>query len=278
MTPWLRLIRLYYTLPFTLGLAVIAAYVHGGFAGLFTGRTAAGLAAVFCVLAGGYALNDCVDIDIDRVNNPGRVLPSGRISRRAALRFAAALFALGLAAGFGAGPFFFLVLLAVAAGMIAYNLYAKRLGILKDLLAAALAVGLYPLAFTLVTPGGGPRLQSLLFFSLWLFVTGVGYEMLKDARDLPGDCLAGPRPLFDLRPKRFYLPAARACVALGLVLALIPFLYGFCGRVYLAFYLAGVAVTAAGLFARPARVIPFIYAQAALITLGSFADLAAAAS
>lgn len=46
--------------------------------------------------AAGIVINDLRDIETDQRERPGRPLPSGRISRRAAVRLAAALCALGL--------------------------------------------------------------------------------------------------------------------------------------------------------------------------------------
>src|SRR6187431_327134 len=69
--------------------AVYAGYHAAG------GRGADGIIwlAILCALAtgGGNAANDAFDADIDRVNKPGRPIPSGRMSVRGALVWYAAL-------------------------------------------------------------------------------------------------------------------------------------------------------------------------------------------
>ena len=56
------------------------------------------LAAVvtFLVTGAGNTWNDYLDVEIDRINKPERVLPSGAVSRRAALIFALTLNAIAL--------------------------------------------------------------------------------------------------------------------------------------------------------------------------------------
>jgi 4-hydroxybenzoate polyprenyltransferase len=54
-------------------------------------------AASACLYAGGMALNDWADRDLDALERPGRPVPSGRVSPRRALAVAAALGAAGLA-------------------------------------------------------------------------------------------------------------------------------------------------------------------------------------
>ena len=58
------------------------------------------LAASMLLYASGTILNDVFDFEIDRVERPGRPLPSGRVSRR----IAAWLGGLGLGAGPVPGP------------------------------------------------------------------------------------------------------------------------------------------------------------------------------
>lgn len=53
-------------------------------------------AAIACFYMAGMALNDVIDVEIDRVERPGRPICSGRISRRGAIAFVMALFAMGL--------------------------------------------------------------------------------------------------------------------------------------------------------------------------------------
>lgn len=77
------------------------------------------LAALSCLYAGGMALNDVFDEAVDRAERPGRPIPSGRVSRRAAWVFAGCLFAAGLV------------------GLTAYNRLALGMGVLLALMIVA---------------------------------------------------------------------------------------------------------------------------------------------
>jgi 4-hydroxybenzoate polyprenyltransferase len=49
-----------------------------------------------CLYAGGIVFNDVYDYDIDRIERPERVLPSGKLTMKEAKRFGAGLFILGV--------------------------------------------------------------------------------------------------------------------------------------------------------------------------------------
>lgn len=82
--------------------------------------------AAFLLYAGGVALNDVCDADLDRRDRPGRPIPQGHIPRRHALLLAAALLAAGVfCAGLyssGAG----LLALALTALIAYYDVHAKH--------------------------------------------------------------------------------------------------------------------------------------------------------
>ena len=52
--------------------------------------------AIACFYIAGMALNDLADVSTDRIERPGRPIPSGHISKRAAIAFIMALFTIGL--------------------------------------------------------------------------------------------------------------------------------------------------------------------------------------
>jgi hypothetical protein len=107
MRPWLELIRL--PAVFTAPADVLAGLALGGF--VFTGAQDAGRVALLVlasvsIYAAGMAANDLFDLDVDRVERPGRPLPSGRVKPAAAWRFVAALQVLGVAAAVAGGGAF----------------------------------------------------------------------------------------------------------------------------------------------------------------------------
>lgn len=80
-----------------------------------------------CLYAGGMALNDYADRELDAVERPERPLPSGRISPAQALGVATGLTLAGLAlAGAGGGRRSFVLAVPLAASVWTYDLVAKN--------------------------------------------------------------------------------------------------------------------------------------------------------
>lgn len=80
-----------------------------------------------CLYAGGMALNDYADRELDAVERPERPLPSGRVSPAQALGVASGLTVAGLAlAGVGGGRRSFALAVPLAASVWTYDLVAKN--------------------------------------------------------------------------------------------------------------------------------------------------------
>lgn len=82
-------------------------------------------ASSICLYTAGMALNDYADADLDAKERPERPIPSGRISRGAALAVGAGLTAAGVALAFTGGRAAGLVSLALTASIWTYDLFAK---------------------------------------------------------------------------------------------------------------------------------------------------------
>lgn len=83
--------------------------------------------SIILLYVGGTALNDVLDVRTDRLERPGRAIPSGRISLRSASLFAALTLAMGLlsTALWGSAAFALSLLLVVA--IVGYDLLPRRL-------------------------------------------------------------------------------------------------------------------------------------------------------
>lgn len=269
----LRLARPYYTLPLSSGLAVIGIYAAGGSCGLPWTQLALGIAALYFVLSGGYILNDVCDIRVDSVNTPGRVLPSGRLSIRTAITAAVFYFAIGIGLAALCGWRFFILMCLTAAGLAVYDIYSKRWGIFKDIFAAALTTMLYPLGCALVNTANTVRFNTLYIHPVWLFLTTVGYQMLKDIGDTEGDALAADSGQIRRRGSAAFLRGARILLFAASLLTLLPYVLGYCRQIYLASSLAAMGLVIASMRLEPRRAIVCIYASVFIITAGSLADL-----
>ena len=273
MLALLRLTRPYYSLPLSGGLIVITAYVVGGQLHTIGPSLVLACLSLYCVLSAAYILNDVCDIRFDAINSPGRMLPGRKVSSAIALVASIALFVPGIAMAWLCGVSFFILLMLVAGGLAIYDVYSKRWGVFKNILAALLTTALYPLAFTLAEAVDTPRLKVLWIHPVWLFMTTLGYEMLKDIRDVKGDCLDANCRRADVYSRPSFLLSARIILLAANLLTMLPYLLGYCKTVYLVSSLAAIGLAAVSLRKPPVKVLPCIYASVFLITAGSLADL-----
>ena len=188
MNAWLEILR-----PANCGMAAIAVLV-----GMLLVVTKLGasfslpvvlLAAVaaFLIAGAGNAINDYVDVEADKVNRPKRPIPSGRVSRAAALNYSIALFAIGI---FLAAAIFHYTGLWWPAAIAAVNsglliLYAFRL---KDSLLIGNIVVSYLVGSSFLFGGAaaGDLLLPLLL-TLLAALANLGREVAKTLEDLEGD-------------------------------------------------------------------------------------------
>jgi len=271
ITALFRLCRPYYAVPMSLAYALTLYYALGGrMEGAWLGA-AVSTAALALVIAAAYVLNDVCDLAADRVNAPHRMIVAGRVSRRAAAVWGAALLAGGLALAMAARWQFLAALAAVAAGLVLYDLFSKRLGIVKQLAVAALMTSMYLLAIAQAGGAGGPRAGALPVFAAWMFLTAFGYEVLKDIRDIPGDRVGGgPATPVQLRP-RLWRGIASAVVLAAAMLLVAPAFLG-CGWLYVAAALPAVAAVAASVFLPVRGAIMAVYAECFLVGVAATAD------
>jgi len=149
---------------------------------------------------------------------------------------------------------------------------SKRMGLFKDVLVALLMTSLYPLAFMLTDAIETPRLNVLYIHPVWLFLSSLGYEMLKDIRDMKGDRQVHGADSNYCKDRRFIF-LARVFIVAGSIVTLGPFVFGFCKGVYLAGAIAAVVLAVVSTFNKPAVAIRYVYAEIFVVTFSSLADL-----
>lgn len=193
----------------------------------------AALAAAL-IAGAGNAFNDVVDLEIDRINRPRRPLPSGRLSRAAALAESGCLATGGAAIALWLGPETGAIALAVTLLLGLYSLYLKRSALWGNLLVSGVAAVAFP--YGALAAGTLGRSWVPAGFA---FLFHLGREILKDLEDVEGDRAAGARTL----PLRLGLRAsARLAASIYLLLiafTLVPWMSGIYGWSYLAL-VAGV--------------------------------------
>ncbi len=140
------------------------------------------MVAAFLIAGAGNAINDYTDVESDKINKPNRPIPSGRVSRRAALAYAIILFVIGtIIAGFINWPVYIIAVLNSAV-LIVYSTH------LQDRVVVGNAAVSY-----LVGSGflfGGAALGNMTLPLILMFLAGLANlarEIVKDLEDIEGD-------------------------------------------------------------------------------------------
>jgi 4-hydroxybenzoate polyprenyltransferase len=157
----------------------------------------AALAAVVVTLVWSATamLNDCYDVEIDRVSNPSRAIVSGVLRREEVIKIAALLYVLALIIVFTLGDAISKAIVALAV-VLGVQYSAPPLRLRRSGTAAMLVIGCgVALAFL----GGalsqyrisGEALETAFLFGFFAF----NAALLKDFKDVEGDRRAGVKTL-----------------------------------------------------------------------------------
>lgn len=181
------------------------------------------------------AINDVFDLEIDRINKPGRPLPSGQLTPRAARFWAFSLFAGGI--GIGALVNGAALIIATASSLLLY-LYSARLK--PTAFWGNLCVGVVSgLAFVYGGVAVG-RLNIALVVGGFACLYHLAREIIKDMEDVQGDTAQGGQTLpirYGLKPAMAIATAAMLAV---IIATLLPLLTDWFGRAYYYIVIPGV--------------------------------------
>jgi len=223
-----------------LGLAIIVGAAVTGGASILGSPIKLLLSFVtgFCMTGAAMAVNDYYDREIDAVNEPGRPIPSGRVTPGEAMALTAALSAVGLGASYMISWSTTLVAAFSWVVMMLYSAWGKRTGFPGNLMVSA-CISLPFIYGGIITGSVFPS----LYFSLMAFLSNTGREVTKGIVDVEGDRGAGVNTVAASKGSRaaslvasgFYVAAAAASV--------IPYAL----RLVSAWYLPFVAATDIGL-------------------------------
>ncbi|MGE5680789.1 MAG: geranylgeranylglycerol-phosphate geranylgeranyltransferase [Bacillota bacterium] len=132
--------------------------------------------------AAGNVINDILDIEIDRINRPKRVLPAGLLSKNEALVFYVILNLIALLLGSYLNYVSLIIIIVTLALVYLYSWRLKKIPLLGNLTVAAMTA----LAFVYggVAVGNWQRSVIPAFFA---FMVNFIREILKDIEDIEGD-------------------------------------------------------------------------------------------
>lgn len=141
----------------------------------------AGTAASF-VMAGGNIINDYFDVEIDKINRPGRPIPSGQVSKSSALILYIFFTVLGLACSHFININAFLIVIFSIIVIFLYSYRLKRIALGGNLLISGLT-GLTFIFGAIVVNNAAAGIIPAYF----AFHTNLIREIIKDMQDIKGD-------------------------------------------------------------------------------------------
>ncbi len=165
---------------------------HGASTASWVLDVAIGAVAAMLLNAASNVLNQVCDLEIDRINKPRRVLPSGRLSVRAAMGLSAFLYGIALTAAGTINLACFLLFAAAAVATVVYSappFRTKRFAWVANATIALPRGVLLPVAGWSVTRSVASWEPWLIGGMLGLFLLGA--SVTKDFADVEGDRAGG---------------------------------------------------------------------------------------
>ena len=138
----------------------------------------------FTLAAAAMVINDYYDYDIDKINEPNRPIPSGAVSKNAALIETGVLTVIGLFAAYAVSLYCFIFAVGAWVIMAAYSTVGKRSGLAGNFLVSACVAApfLYGSLIALDT-----ITTNVLLFASMAFLSNTGREIAKGIVDVQGD-------------------------------------------------------------------------------------------
>jgi len=202
------------------GVAAVIAYFIA--AGALVPSALLLLVVVTLITAAGNVINDYFDAEIDAVNRADRPIPSGQVSRNAALWYAIVLFILGIAICLFTN--WICIAFAVFNSLL-LALYAARLKSMP--LVGNIAVSY--LSGSMFLFGGAfagmDGLIHLVPIAVMTFLAMMARELVKDAEDVEGDRAGGAVTLPMLIGVKKTALIAFVFVLLSAIASTVPFLW-----------------------------------------------------
>lgn len=184
---------------------------------------------VACLIAGaGNVTNDYFDYRIDKINKPGRVIPSGKLKRKNAYYFALALYIIADAlAMIFLNPY--MILLAFFNTFVAF-FYAWKLK--KTIFGHFVDSWLASSTFLFGGLLASLNATVVLLFSM-SYLANLGREIAKGIEDMEGDRKIGAKTLEVITGKIFAAWVAISFIIFSIIISFIPYISGLLSAYYL---------------------------------------------
>jgi 4-hydroxybenzoate polyprenyltransferase len=163
------------------------------------------LMATFLVGASGYIINDYLDIKIDYVNKPHRVIVGTDISRRTAMFFHLTFNVLAFALGLFINIYVAISIVICSALLWLYSVVYKKSYLTGNLLISSLSA--YVILLLLLFDHS-MSIYLVWVYALFAFISTLIREILKDMEDMKGDAKYRSRTMpivIGIRPTKNFL-------------------------------------------------------------------------
>lgn len=189
-----------------------------------------GFACGFFLSGSALIFNDVFDLEVDRVNMPGRPLPAGILSPAEASALAIIAALIGLAAAWAFNPMALVPSFVIWVIGFLYNWKLKAMGLWGNLMVS-ISVGM---TFIIGGVGVGQAWnRTVWIFGLLAFVIDLGEEIAGDAMDADGDRKRGSQSIAITRGRKAALRISTALFLLAVMLTFVPVIWGDLGALYL---------------------------------------------
>lgn len=184
----------------------------------------------YCLNGSSMVINDIIDKEVDKINDPLRPIPSGRISVKAAIIYGGFLGLAGLFASCITGIGTLIVAIIFYAIANAYNVWLKPLGIIGNVAVSLAVVAPFLYGSVLML---GTISMKVLILGLLAFLANMGREVIKGMVDIEGDALRGVASIARIYGSRKAAVIGAGFILTAVILSPLPTFLGMLGWTYL---------------------------------------------
>jgi geranylgeranylglycerol-phosphate geranylgeranyltransferase len=184
---------------------------------------------VFLISSGGMIINDYFDYKIDKINRPKRPIPSGRISRKAALSYAISLFLIANIIAFFLNFYTFALAIFNTFVIFIYSWKLKRKLLIGNLIVSWLVASTFFFGSLL------KETITVTIFILFLlsFSSNIGREIAKSIEDIKGDRKIKAKTLPIIAGKNFAAWIACIFIIFAIIFSFLPYIFSLLSINYL---------------------------------------------
>ncbi len=183
----------------------------------------------------GNVINDIWDYETDSINKPDRPLPSGKVTKKAALNLYFSLILISLVSAEVLGWVVLGIVILAHLLLLIYSIGLKKIPLLGNFVVSFLTGFVFIFGGLLVG-----NIQAALIPAVFAFLINFAREGIKTMEDIPGDKSAGITTFPQLYGMDFSRKLVSAFLLLLLLFTFVPFLKGYYGIEYFLIIMAVV--------------------------------------